>query len=589
MGERAAPHLKLSPPSADKTAVGTCAASDAFAEDVSARLLALVEDFGREPGKARILIRDLASRDREAFYAATLGILKNPEDTRGYRHLVSVLMGRDLLLRALCDRALGRAQAVALLRAALRIDSMADVNLANALASSAAENATAANDVARLMEIIAEASGNSRIPPALRHMVRHSDPYLRSKAVLMIGRETRSTAWLQNRLAEADPRIRANAVESLWGVDSGEARELLRTASQDPNNRVAGNAVLALYRLGEASAVAQTARMAGHVSPLFRASAAWVMGEAGDPRFAEMLARMLGDPSDVVRKRAMSALQRIKAARSRHTREWQVAAWLESGDETPRRLEVAVADEEGRQPVILPTQIALSEGGQAVTDYAVQLRRAPDTLSVAFVFPEATGSGAPFNSAGRELLAWKRPLDSWWAVPYLVEDAQGGTRVSLDDAAAPVATGKEDARNLFDESLERVYFPDVWSAVERALEPRSGPPGDRRLVVFAGHRAGPPPDLDSLAASAAACRASIHAVSLQESAPLEELCRLTGGTFGLVHTEGEVQPLVQRAYLRLLARYSVTYSPVLTADSIKVRVHTSTAWAECQAPQIKLL
>ena len=256
----------------------------------------------------------------------------------------------------------------------------------------------------------------------------------------------------------------------------------------------------------------------------------------------------------------------------------------------PRRVEVAVADEEGRQPVLLPTEVALAEGSLPVTEYAVEARPAPDALSVAFVFPEATGPGAPFNTAGRALLPWKRPFDSWWAVPYLLEQAPGGTRVSLRDAAAPVATGKDAARNLFDESLERVYFPDLWSAMERALDPQCAPPGGRRLVVFAGRGMGLPPlAAEALAASAAACAASIHAVSLDPNPPLEELCRLAGGRFELARTEGEVPPLVQRAYLRLLGRYSVTYSPPITSDSIRVRIQTAIAWAECQAAQIKLL
>lgn len=52
------------------------------------------------------------------------------------------------------------------------------------------------------------------------------------------------------RLGESDPRVRANAIESLWGVDSPEARTLLSFATNDANNRVVGNALLGLYHLG---------------------------------------------------------------------------------------------------------------------------------------------------------------------------------------------------------------------------------------------------------------------------------------------------------------------------------------------------
>ena len=60
----------------------------------------------------------------------------------------------------------------------------------------------------------------------------------------MIGRGSKSTKWVMGRLSESDPRVRANAIESMWGVDTPEARTLLNFAVSDANNRVAGNALL---------------------------------------------------------------------------------------------------------------------------------------------------------------------------------------------------------------------------------------------------------------------------------------------------------------------------------------------------------
>ena len=116
------------------------------------------------------------------------------------------------------------------------------------------------------------------------------------------------------RLGESDPRVRANAIESLWGVDTPEARALLSFAASDANNRAVGNALLGLYYLGEASMLADVVKLAGHESALFRTSAAWVMGETGDPRFTEALRRMISEPDPIVRKRAFAALVQIKAA-----------------------------------------------------------------------------------------------------------------------------------------------------------------------------------------------------------------------------------------------------------------------------------
>ena len=97
------------------------------------------------------------------------------------------------------------------------------------------------------MEILGEISDRILILPSLMRLLRNANPHLRSKAALMIGRGSRSLTWAKRRLTDSDTRVRANAVEALWGMDTPEARELLDAASRDGNNRVAGNAWLGLY------------------------------------------------------------------------------------------------------------------------------------------------------------------------------------------------------------------------------------------------------------------------------------------------------------------------------------------------------
>ena len=153
---------------------------------------------------------------------------------------------------------------MALGRAAKRVDPMIDVALARSLADSAiGDGAVHIADPARLMEILCEIADAGRIMPSLMRLLRHPNANLRSKAVKMIGRGSRSAKWVMGRLSESDPRIRANAVESLWGVDTPEARTLLNFAASDANNRVVGNALLGLYYLGEASVLAEVINLAG--------------------------------------------------------------------------------------------------------------------------------------------------------------------------------------------------------------------------------------------------------------------------------------------------------------------------------------
>lgn len=291
----------------------------ALADEARAVLLALSQDFDGKAQENRRLIRDLAEQDWQLFYSAAIEILKQQHDSHCGLYLIKLLIGRNLLIDALCDPALSQEQALAIARVASRIDSTTDINLAKFLADREASNeAVRPAELMRLMEIMVEISNFVRILPALKRMSRHPDAHVRSKAVLMIGRGNPASSWLQNRFAESDPRIRANTVEALWGVDTADARGLLLAAARDDNNRVAGNALLALYRLGEASAEPDLRKMAESESAPFRATSAWAMGEIADPRFASVLARLVGDSNQMVRKRAFAALGKIAAARARN-------------------------------------------------------------------------------------------------------------------------------------------------------------------------------------------------------------------------------------------------------------------------------
>ena len=228
-----------------------------------------MEDFDRGDMDKREQIRDLLTAGVEDFYQAAIAILKNPPGLRSLQFLVVLLVANDLLMRALCDPLLPHGRALELARLALRVDAMADVTLARALADTVEtlqEPAELAN-AARLLNILDEVSNGTRIFSSLMRILRHPDASLRSKAVLIIGRGNKSVKWVHQRLSDSDSRIRANAVESLWGLDTDQSRELLRSMLRDADSRVAGNALLALHMLGERSAIGEIWRMFENPSP----------------------------------------------------------------------------------------------------------------------------------------------------------------------------------------------------------------------------------------------------------------------------------------------------------------------------------
>ena len=562
---------------------------DLSAEDSRTTLQALVQGFNRDAAGSRKLMRDLLDNDRQSFYSSAIEVLKTQDDSPAFQYLATLLATSDLLLPALCDRALSREQAVALARAALQADSMAGVTLAKRLSESAVSGGSPIHmaDAPRLLEILGEVSGGARLLPEIRRLLRHSNPYLRSKAVLMVGRDSPCVKWVQERLSEPDPRVRANAIEALWGVDTEEARGLLRFAMYDKHNRVQGNALIGLYWLGDCSVIPDVLKMAGHESSLSRATAAWVMGETGDPRFTEVLAGMLREPGIAVRKRAFAALGRIKAAAAQTCEgsKWRVAARFLRNNEhkCPRRLRVAVFSEDGRERLnILPTEFILSEDGRHAAAYDVIERRVPEGMSVVFVLPRMSGPPrASWSQAALKCLAWKRPSDLWCAVPYLPGSDPDAQHPPWSDLPPLFSSRPEVLKVAFGRPPHRADCVDLWKALWRSVRPDQRPAGGtRHLIVLSPAAAGGSAG-NGLITAVLTSRTSVQAISLVPDPALEEFCRRVRGSFRTAAGNEEIPARIEQAYLNLLAGYVISYQPVSPdARTLRIRVQTPAGWGE---------
>lgn len=378
-------------------------------DDARAMMTHLVRTFELDSTGNRSLIRDLLDNDRSLFYTCSIEILKTAAESRGAEFMVALMVTNDLLLQAMCDPALTRDRALALGRTALRIDPMAFSGFCSFLCRVAApasgppdraagNGAVAFEDASRLMEILGEISDPSRILPSLMRLLHHPNPHLRSKAVKMIGQNNHSVKWVRDRLAEPDARIRANAVETLWGLDTGDVRELLRYAAKDTNNRVAGNAMLGLYHLGECGVIPELIKMAGQESSQSRVTAAWVMGECGDPRFSEALRRMLGQTDAVLRKGAFRSLGRIKASNAQMNLGTELlvagrAVEAELPDGMRQVLVSVTSQDAGEAPLILPNQFFLSEAGQHILSYRITEKPGPERFEIVYQPVSADASG----------------------------------------------------------------------------------------------------------------------------------------------------------------------------------------------------
>jgi len=562
-------------------------------EDIRTALGNLVRNFEADTATSRTQMRDILDNDREFFYTSCIEILKATPDSRGVQFLVTLLASNGMLLQSLCDPALNRDQALSLGRAVQRVDPMVDASLARDLADCAVGTSSVTiADPARVMDILCEIADPTRIMGSLMRMMRHPNAYLRSKAVKMIGRGTRSVKWVMGRLSEADPRVRANAVESLWEMNSPETRALLNFAISDADNRVVGNALLGLYHMGESSVLAEVLKLAGHDSPTFRTSAAWVMGESADPRFSEALRRMIGEPDPTVRKRAFASLARLKAANAQQATgaEWHVAGRMLPGESRTgmRRVMVAVAADDAREHVeVAPLQFILSEAGRFVTSYKVTEKPETSAMSVILVIPrsrEAAG-GAFFDGAAR-CLRWKRPSDLWSILPYI--ETGDGEPPAPHDPDPPIFTNKADAlANTLNTTPKKMDCTDLWTAVWRATKQDANQArGKRHVILFSsaeeGRIAG-----HGVISNMETSRIPMQVICAGPNDKLLEFCKRTHVRFRR-GSEEQIPQLIEQAYLNLLARYEIAYQPVSPeAEEVKVRVQTPNGWGEAQIPYLR--
>ena len=397
-----------------------------------------------------------------------------------------------------------------------------------------------------------------------------------------------SVKWMRSRLVESDPRIRANAIEALWGVDNEEARELLHLAANDGNNRVAGNALIALYRLGDCSVIPEMLKLAEHGSALFRATAAWAMGEAGDPRFTEALAHLLREPNATVRTRAMAALGRIKAAIARvrsMPRYLATGLWLEFDPQKPaRRLQLAVTSADGGEPhKILATQFLLTEEGKHVLDYKAAERPIPEAMSVVFVCPRSGIPGnSPWTLGALHCLEWKRASDLWAVQTYLLEESPGGEGHADSAQDGPHYSAKrESIAAALSATAKRSDCAPLWKSIWQAVRPgQSQVRGRRHLILYCDQE----PEQAAgagLISAVLASRGTMQVISAGPNPRLEEFCRKARASYRIAGTGEEALEAISLAYLNLLARYEITYQSVFPeARTLKIRVNGGEGWAE---------
>jgi HEAT repeat protein len=310
-------HLELlEPEPAEPTSVPQPeAVHSAVPEDVAEAVVYWLQRYTGNRSEAARNIRALAAKEPKRVVETLLPLYEAGRFEEAAPFLAALLSSDDGTAAKLCDPSASLEGSVRVAKALTRQEPRFDARFAKSLL-----NDDQMSEVARQrgLAVLEKLGSAGRLIPILIQFLRNPDGRVRSKAALMFGQIMSARGIMERLMEDADSRVRANLVEGLWNsTGSLDPRPLFRQALGDRNHRVVGNALVGLHRLGEhRDVIMHVGKMARHKDALFRASAAWVMGQTGDERYSRVLRHMLRDPDRLVRSNALRSLRRINLARA---------------------------------------------------------------------------------------------------------------------------------------------------------------------------------------------------------------------------------------------------------------------------------
>ncbi len=562
------------------------------------RLAAEVAAFGEDPQRVRTVLGELLAADAPEFCRAAVPLLKEGHVRAGVHFLYTLLT--DVL--PLCNPALAPLEDdVAIARVLMEKEPLLDVKLARRISNSMVLGNQPLDSIVtlRILEVLAAIADGSRILPVLIQVLRAPDPRLRSKAALLVARTNKSAQWVEKLLGEPDARVRANSVEALWGQETEPVRALFLAAMKDRNNRVLGNALLGLYQLGDASAIRSILQMVTHAAPAFRATAAWTMGQTGDPRFLACLAQMVGETNSVTRRNVFQAIAQLNKALSRRAQAPALRVALGQTSSLPdgmRLVRAGVAQLDGSDlEGLRPTEVALWQGQRLIADYALRKLQPADWLSLGLALPaKQTGSEAQvaiLESGVLACLAVKREADRW-AILRSCQPPEGAAGEEPAPAVPPACALLQCNPALIEALNAAENRFALADGIQALLGVLAQAGGSRHLLLLEDCTAGsvryelPPERWPLVIADAKAAEVAIHAVALVDpgGSPgiLAEVAALTGG---LCHTTSEpakFAALCERLYFVLLHPCELLYRPGKPgpAGPLKLQVYSDQGFGE---------
>lgn len=522
-------------------------------QDISRSLQAFAAGF-HEQGKQ---LSELQTTSPATFQQVVLSLLLEARDTPRFRFLIAYLSSRGLLpqcVRAL--RGVDRGLAAVVVELAERM-----VPDGAALAESLGEKG-AELDASYLLGLLEAFSTGLNLLTIHAGAMESLETRLRARLATILGKAARTHDTFLSLVGDADARVRANAVESLWGSMSGMAKAIFTEAAGDRNHRVAANALIGLYMLGDPASVAGLEKMLGRPDAASRAAAAWAMGRTGDGRFAPLLQSTRRKPGQdpMVVRNCLGAVKRVThTVVSSSGRELGLRI-LDGQPSPPGRVTLKVsARVAGSQelPQLAGTLFQASCGEEAIWDYQCAAVPAGPALAVAFMLPVSLegmrAKGRSYRAVITEAFARRRASDR--VALALYSEERMATPNPLFGASALAADAADINETLADIPGPANVPQGPFGPMEELASRMKAFEGDRHMVWVVDKLAGA---FLEKAQTPALGSVNLHVICMPAAPPAAvsvaaKLSRATGGVFVRMEAgdelDGVCEDLVASFYL----------------------------------------
>ena len=472
---------------------------------------------------------------RQAQHAHTLA------DDPHFRHPIRVLRPRQvagesalkMLLEIVADQTgFDLKHASEMVKSAI----VQNPHLKKKLIKFATQGKGSADEVIRIIRIFECICSKPELLADLLRLESLNHPRIRSKVALTIGRLVQNAAWLREQLQDADPRVRANAIEALWEVRVEGGEKLLLEAALDSNNRVIGNAAYGLYKLGNLRSIPILHSLLRQSDKRFRSTGLWVATQTGDPRFLPSVEAVpTGHLEDEDEKRLRESAHqhltaRLKSSQFAGNLTLNLASFRTAANQTRTASFCCLSSKAGiwfGSSELSALNFVIEEGGKQIEEFGCSWSDPVQTISSAVIAPAALSlRGQPLRMLSDQANN-SEALSIFSYFPSSAIVTRDNRNWLAENQAADLSSGVGPRRFSASNSFHE--------AVLRGLEMLSSSPGPRHLfVVVDSSCEGKLPS--AVSKLARACGAVVHALVSEDahdemSQAISVLSQKSGGTF----------------------------------------------------------